>query len=365
MAGVQVERQLPYRFTMFAGFYSVHIRNVIRARDINAPLPGSITNANREGTRPFGNVGEIYQYESTGRFDQNQFFVGFNNRLNRTIQFSSNYSMSKTKNDTDGGATFPVNHYDLSGEYSRAGFDVRHRFSFFGTVNLPWQVSLNPFVTYSSGRPFNIVTGQDTNLDRLFTERPSFAPAGADCTLSNIRCTRFGNFNLTPAPGEALIPRNFGEGPGYFSVNMRISKTWNFGDMPRPAAARQETPGRTAGGPGGPGGVPRIAGAGGGGGPQGGGGGPRGGGGGGGIPGGGIPGGGAGGGEAKRYSMVFSLNFNNLLNKVNLGNPVSNLSSPSFGESQSLGGSFGGFGGFGGSTGAGNRRVTAQVRFNF
>jgi hypothetical protein len=64
--------------------------------------------------------------------------------------------------------------------------------------------------------------------------------------------------------------------------------------------------------------------------------------------------------------MVFSLNFSNLLNKVNLSNPVSNLSSPSFGESQSLGGSFGGFGGFGGgSTGAGNRRVTAQVRFNF
>jgi len=368
VAGVQLERQLPYRFTMFAGFYSVHVRDVIRARDINAPLPGTITNINREGTRPFGNIGEIYQYESTGRFDQNQFFVGFNNRLNRTISFSSHYSMSKTKNDTDGqgfgGGLFPVNHYDLSGEYGRAGFDVRHRFNFFGTINLPWQVSLNPLITYSSGRPFNIITGQDTNLDRLFTERPSFAPAGADCNQPNIRCTQFGNFNLTPAPGETLIPRNFGEGPGYFAVNMRISKTWNFGDMPSRRAAtpaEQQQRGQTGGmGGGGPRIVPNTGG--GGGGPQGGGGGPRGGGG---IPGGGIPGGGAGGGEAKRYSMIFSLNFNNLLNKVNLGNPVSNLSSPSFGESQSLGGSFGGFGGFGGSTGAGNRRVTAQVRFNF
>lgn len=372
VAGVQVERQLPYRFTMFAGFYSVHIRNVVRARDLNAPLPGSITNTNPEGARPFGNIGEIYQYESTGRFDQNQFFVGFNNRLNRTISFSSNYSMSKSKNDTDGGANFPVNHYDLSGEYGRAGFDVRHRFSFFGTINMPWQVSLNPFVTYSSGRPFNITTGQDTNLDRLFTERPSFAPAGVDCGVNrpaNIRCTEFGNFNLTPGPGEQLIPRNFGEGPGYFSINMRISKTWNFGDLPSSRAAtqnRQQQEGQ-AGNPrggGGGGGVPRIPGAGGGG-----GGGPQGGGGGGGRGGGGIPGGGPGGGsgaEAKRYSMVFSLNFTNILNKVNLSNPVGNLSSPSFGESLSLGGSFGGFGGFGGgSTGAGNRRVTAQIRFNF
>jgi len=369
VAGVQVERQLPYRFTMFAGFYTIHVRNVIRARDINAPLPGSITTATPEGSRPFGPIGDIYQYESTGKFDQNQFFVGFNNRLNRVISFSSNYSMSKSKNDTDGqgGGIFPVNHYDLSGEYSRAGFDVRHRFSFFGTINLPWQVSVNPLMTYSSGRPFNIITGQDTNLDRLFTERPSFAPDGVNCNLPNIRCTRFGNFNLTPAPGETLIPRNFGEGPGYFALNMRVSKTWNFGSMPssRAAAPAGQQPGQAGGnrGPGGGGGTPRIpntGGGGGGGGPQVRGGGPGGG-------GGGIPGGGLGaGGEAKRYSMVFSVNFNNLLNKVNLSNPNANLSSPSFGESQSLGASFGGFGGFGGgSSGAGNRRVTAQVRFSF
>lgn len=373
VAGVQVERQLPYRFTMFAGFYTIHVRNVVRARDINAPLPGSITNTNPAGTRPFGNVGEIYQYESTGQFDQNQFFVGFNNRLNRVISFSSNYSMSKSKNDTDGQGSglFPADSYDLSGEYGRAGFDVRHRFSFFGTINMPWQVSLNPFVTYSSGRPFNIITGEDSNGDRQFTERPSFAPEGVDCNNrpAGIVCTKFGNFNLNPQPGEPLIPRNLGEGPGYFSVNMRISKTWNFGSMPasRAATQRGQQPAAAAnarGGQDGPGGgVPRVPGAGGGG-PQGGGGGR----GGGGIPGGGIPGGGpgGGGGEAKRYSMVFSLNFNNILNKVNLSNPVGNLSSPSFGESLSLGGSFGGFGGFGGgSTGAGNRRVTAQVRFNF
>ena len=89
VAGVQVERQLPYRFTMFAGFYSVHINHVIRARDINAPLPGSITPLNPNGTRPLGNIGDIYQYESSGRFDQNQLFIGFNNRFNRTISVFS------------------------------------------------------------------------------------------------------------------------------------------------------------------------------------------------------------------------------------------------------------------------------------
>jgi hypothetical protein len=384
LAGTQVERQLPKRFTLFAGLFLVRIQHVIRARDVNAPLPGSITAANPRGVRPFGDVGEVYQYESSGRFNQNQLFIGFNNRFSRALTFFSSYSLSKTTNDSDGqgGSLFPANSYDLTGEFGRAAFDVRHRFTFAGTINLPWwQVSLNPFIVASSGVPFNITTGQDTNGDRVFTERPSFAPANVDCSVpvANIVCTKFGNFNLQPAAGEPLIPRNFGQGHGFLSVNMRISKTWSFGTIHSAATSRAEQSGqegqgqagqRRGGGAGrGAGGsVPRIPGAGGGG-PGGGMGGPRGGG----LSSiGGPPGGG--GGEAKRYSMQFSLNFQNVLNHVNLSAPVGNLSSPFFGESLSLNGGFGGFGGgpgggggggAGGGSGAGNRKVTAQVRFNF
>jgi len=233
---------------------------------------------------------------------------------------------------------------------------------------------LNPFIIASTGAPFNITTGQDTNNDRVFTERPSFAPSGVDCNNpgANIVCTPFGNFNLRPAVGEALIPRNYGQGPGFLSVNMRISKTWNFGTIHSAATSQagregQGGQGRPAGGGGrgASGNVPRIPNAGGGssrGGASGGlasiGGPPR-------------SGGGGAAAEAKRYSMQFSLNFQNVLNHVNLSPPNGNLSSPYFGQSLSLSGGFGGFGGpgggggAGGGSGAGNRRVTAQVRFNF
>lgn len=369
LAGTQVERQLPHRFTVTVGFYSIHIQHVIRARDINAPLPGTIGTGNPQGIRPFGNVGEIYQYESSGRFDQNQMFIAVNNRFSRMISFFANYSLSKTSNDTDGqgGSMFPQNSYDLTGEYGRAAFDVRHRFTFAGTINLPWwQVSLNPFILATSGRPFNITTGQDSNFDRLFIERPSFAPEGVDCNNppANIICTPFGNFNRSPGPGDETIPRNFGQSPGFFSVNLRVSKTWSFGSMPGSTAqTRGEQQSGQGGGERGGANVPRIPGGGGGG--MGGPGGGRGGGGGG--RGGGIPGLGGTGTEAKRYTMQFSVNFTNLLNKVNLGSPVGNLSSPFFGQSLGLGASFGGFGGggFGGGGGAGNRRVSAQIRFSF
>ncbi|HCX31939.1 MAG TPA: TonB-dependent receptor, partial [Blastocatellia bacterium] len=38
LGGTQVERQLPHRFTMFAGLFMIRIQHVIRARDINAPI---------------------------------------------------------------------------------------------------------------------------------------------------------------------------------------------------------------------------------------------------------------------------------------------------------------------------------------
>ena len=347
--GTQVERQLPRNITMFLGFFNLRIVHVIRARDVNAPLPFTITELTPNGIRPDPTRGEVNRYEASGQFNQRQFFIGFNSRLSRTFQLNANYSLSKTTNDTDGqgSALFPMNSYDLSGEFGRSSFDIRHRFTIFGTINLPWwKVVLNPFVIANTGPGFNITTGQDRNLDRQFNERPSFAAPNADCSAVNIRCTRFGNFNLTPLPGEKIIPRNFGQAPGSFVANLRISRTFAFGTINRGNAAAARPAG--ASGPGGPtivgGGNPRAAAVGPG--PQG--------------------GGGAAAPSEKRYNLNVSINFQNILNRVNLGTPVGILASPDFGESVGLAGTFGGFGGAGGgSTGAGNRRIYAQVRLNF
>ena len=345
--GTQVERQLPRNMTMFIGFFNLRITHVIRARDINAPLPGTITELTPNGIRPDPTKGEINRYEASAEFNQRQFFIGFNSRFSRMIQVNGNYSLSKTTNDSDGqgGALFPMNSYDLSGEFGRAGFDIRHRFTIFGTVNLPWwKVVVNPFIVANTGPAFNITTGLDRNLDRQFNERPSFAAADAPCSLT-IKCTHFGKFNLNPLPGETIIPRNYGQAPGAFVVNLRVSRTFAFGVINRgnAAAARPAAPAGGAPGPSGPaaGGGTRVAAVG---------------------PG---PQGGAGAAASeKRYNLNVSINFQNLFNHVSLGPPVGNLSSPSFGESVALGGAFGGFGAPG-STGAGNRRIYAQVRLNF
>jgi hypothetical protein len=351
MAGLQIERQLPYKFTVFARAYTFRTRHALRARNVNAPLPGTFDpTVAGSGVRPLGDVGDIFQYESSGTINQSQLTVGLNNRFNKNFSLFVNYTLTKAMSDTDGANTFPANSYDLSGEYGRSALDIRHRFTLGGSISLPWwQVNLSPFIIASSGRPFNITTGRDTNGDNLFTERPAFA---TDLTRPSVRITRFGAFDLEPLPGQQIIPRNYGEGPGFFTVNLRVSKTFSFGDAPSGASGSTASSsggrgGRRGGDGGMGGGFPGMG--------RGGDGGGR----------GGFGGGGAGGfGEGKRYNLTFSINFQNLFNRTNAALSVGNLSSPLFGESLSTAGNFGGYGG-GGNPAAGNRRVQAQIRFSF
>jgi hypothetical protein len=243
----------------------------------------------------------------------------------------------------------------LSAEYGRASFDVRHNFRFGGTINAPWGLRFNPLLIASSGRPFNITTGRDINGDSLFTDRPAFA---TDLTKPGVIVTEFGAFDPNPAPGQEIIPRNFGSGPSFFTANLGISRTFGFGGSPRGVAATSTT--QDSGAP--------NAGAGGG---RGGfGGGRQGGGGGRGGRGGGGGGGGRFGGDAassdSRYNLTLSVQMQNIFNNTNEATPVGNLSSSFFGQSLSTAGGFGGGGGGGGGNpAAGNRRIIGQIRFSF
>ncbi|MGB9179536.1 MAG: carboxypeptidase-like regulatory domain-containing protein, partial [Pyrinomonadaceae bacterium] len=210
-AAFSLERQLPYRMSLSASFISARTLHVLRSRAVG-------TNFN------------TYQYESSGRFNQNQLILSVNSRFSSKATLFVSYVLNKANSDTDGSNTFPANQFDLSTEYGRSSVDIRHRLTIVGSVTAPWGIRLNPFIIASSGRPFNITIGRDVNGDRLFTDRPSFAGPNADCNDPDIRCTSFGNFNVNPQPGDAIIPRNFGQGPSSFTVNMRVSKTFGFGE---------------------------------------------------------------------------------------------------------------------------------------
>jgi hypothetical protein len=212
--------------------------------------------------------------------------------------------------------TFPANGLDLNSEYGRSAYDIRHRAFLGGLINLPREVSINPLVIISSGAPFNITTGIDSNGDTLFTERPSFAGGQAG---TEAKVTRLGAFVLNPALGERIIPRNFGGGPFGYTVNMRLAKSFTFGGMTGRAAkpASQKPSGGQA-----PGAT-----------------------------------------SDRLYKLTASVFVFNILNRTNRGAPIGNLSSPFFGLSNSLASSALGLPGS--SNAASNRRIDLQLQLNF
>ena len=347
-SALSLERQLPFNFTLSTSYIYMRTLHVLWSRNVNAPLPGTFQpNVPGSGIRPNPAAGDILEYQSGGTQKQHQVIVGVNNRFSRALTLFANYTWSHANSNSDGAGTFPADPYQLSSEYGRASFDVRHRFVVGGSVRLPGNISLNPFVMGSSGRQFNITLGRDVNGDTLFTERPAFA---TDLSKPGVIVTSLGAFDPNPAPGQPLIPRNYGEGSGFWMVNLSLSRTWGFGSLPEsaesgPAAGGMHPPVMMGGGHGGPppgGGGGRVA----------------------------FGGGRGGGNTGKRYNLTLSIQASNLLNHTNLGQVIGNLSSPLFGLPNTTvsgfgfrGGPGGGFGG--GPMAAGNRRVEMQLRLSF
>ena len=271
-----------------------------------------------------------YQYESEGVFKQNQLIVNSSIRIGAKLSLFGYYTLNYAHGDTSGASTIPSNPFDLQQDYGRSSFDVRHRVFVGGSIGLPRDFRLSPFMIASSGSPFNITTGQDLYGDAVFNTRATLGNCSTGAT--GVKQTPYGCFNLVTVPGRPVIPINGATGPGRFTLNVRLSKTFGFG-------AKKEA----AGGPGGPNGGTFGRGPGG---PRGGGGGER---------GGGMFGGAP---SNYRYNLTFSVNARNVFNNVNVSNPIGNLSSPIFGESNGLAG-----GPFSSSTA--NRRIDLQVSFNF
>ena len=246
------ERQLPKHITVSTNYIHTIGTHALRSRNINAPLPGS-------SILPYGGVNAIYLYETSGVFRQNQLMTNVNARVSSRFTLTGYYVYGSAHSNTDGATTFPSNQYDLSTEYGRAGFDIRHRFQMNGSIATRWGFRVSPFLTITSGRPYNITTGSDLNGDGLYTDRPS---------LVN------GSFNPNPRPGEKIISRNYGNGPGLASANLRLSKAFNLGEH--------------------------------------------------------------GAGKDSERQIVLSVNARNVLNHPNLALPIGNLSSPLFGQSNAL-----------------------------
>jgi hypothetical protein len=135
-----------------------------------------------------------------------------------------------------------------------------------------------------------------------------------------------------PIPGEALLRRNAGRGPGMISFNLRFSKTWGFGPEKGGGGAVRSS--RDSGRPAGPAlSVPQ----------------------------------GNGGlfsqpSTPRKYNLTLAMSGRNLFNHTNPGPIIGNISSPLFGRANQVAGAPNGEGFL---ETASNRRLELQIRFTY
>jgi hypothetical protein len=360
---VSVERQVTKSLQLSVTYMNSRGFDQLLLNNVNSPvLPGTFTPTSpctatvttNCGVYPNGISENIYQYQSDGNYKQNQVIFNAIVRRGSRVTLNGYYSLNYADSDTGGApvgggggfgggnaatpVSFPSNPYNLFADYGRATFDIRDRVFVGGTIRLVYGLSLAPFLTASSGVPYNITLGKDLIGSSVFNQRPGIV-SSTSCSTTQVSsttgyyCTPFGTFNPNPTPGEPLVPVNYLTGPKQFSLNLRLSKVFAFGKPP-------EGPiGRAGAGGGGGGGQVRP---------------PRG------VPGGGFNPGGGGAAPTGRYNLTASINARNVFNNVNFATPEGTITSPLFGQSNALSSQ-----GQGGGTPAQNRQIFLQLIFSF
>ena len=170
-------------------------------------------------------------------------------------------SMQTTGNIGNSGTTEPEDYYDMSLERQREDNDIRNQavialvwkpnyFENFNRVTRTildgWSVATT--ISMRSGKPFNITSGNDDNLDGDNNDRPNILPGksahvldtgrsrvaeraewfdtSAYCRIGTAGCSAGGG----PSGLDGLVRANSLDGPGYKNVDASIFRDFNINE---------------------------------------------------------------------------------------------------------------------------------------
>jgi carboxypeptidase family protein len=229
-----IERELGAGFTLSLSYIYVHTQHLPVAIDRNL-LPGAPIDTGASGLpsngipiQDWGNpicagpsasnpcfadpsltILQNNVYSSVASAVYNGGILELKKRFSDHFTMMANYTYSHAIDEsTDFNSDYsPFNATTLNAERASSDFDQRHKVVVAGVFDSPFKsvwlsgFELSPLFTYNSGHPFNLLAGADINSDNHFTnDRP---------------------------PGA---PRNSGLGPNLINFDMRLSRTFRFGE---------------------------------------------------------------------------------------------------------------------------------------
>jgi hypothetical protein len=206
---------------------------------VGGDLNGQTFRFPRFTVRPNASFGRITQVRSTVESEYTGLVLQLNRRLTDGLQFQTNYTFSRAKDNGQGSQTFtspnvPLNPFDYSLEGGRANFDIPHRFvasvvwnpDFFSADNKVGHAIFNgftiaPIIQIASGR---------VNSAGVSGNAPACTTA-AVCGGSAL--TAAASTGIFGAGGDNRFPifsRNAFRFPKTMNVDLRISRRFNFGE---------------------------------------------------------------------------------------------------------------------------------------
>ena len=205
---------------------------------LNSQLTGSLRTP---GTvSPFGSINA---QTSDGNSVYHALNVDLKKRFSHHFQFLASYTWSHSIDDSSDLQTLllPQDNRNFAAERADSLFDQRHRFVFSGILASPatWNqadgfhrflsnFTVAPIIEVSSGRPFNILSNQDTNNDQSNqTDRPTVLADGTLCVAGTTGCVGLitnGQFT------SGSLGRDFGITHRFMSVDMRVARQVPLGE---------------------------------------------------------------------------------------------------------------------------------------
>jgi Carboxypeptidase regulatory-like domain/TonB dependent receptor len=208
---------------------------------LNGALAGSLRTP---GTiSPFGSINA---QTSDGNSTYNALNVDVKKRFSNHFQFLASYTWSHSIDDSSDLQTLllPQDNRNFGAERADSLFDQRHRFVFSGIIASPssWSsgsgfhralsnFTVAPIFEMSSGRPFNILSNQDTNNDQSNqTDRPSVLADGTLCVPGTTGCVPLITNGVFTS---GSLARNFGMTHRFVQLDLRVAKLVPIGERVR------------------------------------------------------------------------------------------------------------------------------------
>jgi len=207
---------------------------------LNGALAASGTLRTPGVVSPFGSVNAQV---SDGNSTYHALNIDLKRRFANNFQFLASYTWSHSIDDSSDLQTLllPQDNRNFAAEKANSLFDQRHRFVFSAVLSSPqsWRTGdglhkflsdfmVAPIFEISSGRPFNILSNQDTNNDQSNqTDRPAVLADGTLCVPGTTGCAPLISAGTFTA---GSLGRNMGITHRFSSLDLRLTRMIKLGE---------------------------------------------------------------------------------------------------------------------------------------